>query len=228
MERYLCPHCNVAMLMAESQNYEHKFLDFDLTGRCSPRIVLCKHIVCSNPKCGMSTLSIRVDAGYAKEIFSKRILPPFNCKPIPPCVPDQIGQDYKEACEICELSPKASATLLRRCLQGMIGDFWEVRKRTLADSIQEIKDKVEPDTWEAIESIRKIGNIGAHMEKDIDLIIDVDPEETKILIELVESLFEEWYVNREKRKERNAQIIAIRDQKEAQRKPLQLAQTSTP
>ena len=31
--------------------------------------------------------------------------------------------------------------------------------------------------WQAIDAVRSIGNIGAHMEKDINLIVDVDPEE---------------------------------------------------
>ena len=52
------------------------------------------------------------------------------------------------------------------------------------------------------------------MEKDINLIVDVEPQETKLLIELVESLFDEWYVSREKRRERNRQIIEIGQRKE--------------
>lgn len=37
--------------------------------------------------------------------------------------------------------------------------------------------------------VREIGNIGAHMEADINVIIDVDPDEAQILIDLVELLF---------------------------------------
>lgn len=45
-------------------------------------------------------------------------------------------------------------------------------------------------------------NIGAHMEKDIDIIIDVEPEEAQLLIGLIEQLVDEWYVAREDRKNR--------------------------
>ena len=35
----------------------------------------------------------------------------------------QLMDDYEEACAIVNLSPKASATLSRRCLQGMIAQI---------------------------------------------------------------------------------------------------------
>ena len=72
---------------------------------------------------------------------------------------------------IRDLSPKASATLARRALQGMIRDYWKVSKGRLIDEIDAIKEKVDPITWKAIDAIRRIGNIGAHMEKDINVII---------------------------------------------------------
>ena len=58
-----------------------------------------------------------------------------------------------------------------------------------------------PESVEAIDHVRTIGNIGAHMEKDIDLIIEVDPGEAQALIELIELLFEEWYVAKYEREQ---------------------------
>ncbi len=105
-------------------------------------------------------------------------------------VPEAIRQDYEEACLIRSLSPKASATLSRRCLQGMIRDFHGVkRKHNLKQEIEAIKDKVDLKVWEAIDGVRAIGNIGAHMEQDVNLIIDVEPEEAQKLIKLNELLF---------------------------------------
>ena len=43
---------------------------------------------------------------------------------------------------------------------------------------------------DAIDAVRKIGNIGAHMERDINLIVDIDPNEAAILIGLIELLFQ--------------------------------------
>ena len=72
---------------------------------------------------------------------------------------------------------------------------------------------VQPDTLAAIEQVREIGNIGAHMEADINVIVDVDPEEAQILIDLVELLFEDWYVARDDRMKHLAKIQAIAEEK---------------
>lgn len=71
------------------------------------------------------------------------------------------------------------------------------------------------ESVEAIDHVRKIGNIGAHMEKDIGLIIDIDSEEAQLLIELIETLFDEWYIARKQRTDRLASIAALRASKEA-------------
>lgn len=100
----------------------------------------------------------------------------------------------------------------------MIRDFHGVREGTLAKEIEKIKDKIDPVTWDSIEAVRKIGNIGAHMEKDINVIVDVEPEEAGLLIGLIESLIEDWYIARQQRAERHAAIQALAAQKEAARK----------
>jgi len=146
------------------------------------------------------------------------LIPESSAKVLPDCVPEAIRDDYVEACRIVDASPKASATLARRVLQGMIRDFWKVTKSRLKDEIDAIKDKVDPDTWDGIEAVRKVGNIGAHMEKDIDVIVDVDPGEAEKLIGLVEMLIDDWYVSREKRKQRLTELKELAQQKEDQKK----------
>jgi hypothetical protein len=51
------------------------------------------------------------------------LIPSSSAKTFPNYVPKVILDDYNEACLIRDLSPKASATLSRRCLQGMIRDL---------------------------------------------------------------------------------------------------------
>ncbi len=133
-------------------------------------------------------------------------------------VPEAIRRDYEEACLIRSLSPKASATLSRRCLQGMIRHFHDVKKGRLIDEINAIKGKVDLQVWEAIDGLRKIGNIGAHMEKDVNLIVDVAPEEAQKLIKLNELLFKEWYINREERRKLVQEVADIGEQKQAAKK----------
>jgi hypothetical protein len=105
----------------------------------------------------------------------------------------------------------------------MIRDFRGIREKRLVDEIEALKDKTDTLTWEAIDAVRKIGNIGAHMEKDINVIVDVEPEEAQKLIWLIEVLAKDWYVRRHEREESLKTIVQVKDAKEAakvQSKPL--------
>jgi hypothetical protein len=93
----------------------------------------------------------------------------------------------------------------------MIRDFCNISKNRLGDEIKELRERVDsgrapaavlPDSVEALDDVRNIGNIGAHMEADINAIVDVDPDEAQVLIELIELLFSEWYVATEIRQKR--------------------------
>lgn len=99
----------------------------------------------------------------------------------------------------------------------MIRDFFGVKKNRLIDEIEAIQDKVDPATWAGIDAVRRIGNIGAHMEKDIDLIIDVDSDEAQLLINLIESLIQDWYVVRHERDVRLKSLVNIAAAKDQQR-----------
>ncbi|MCU6453987.1 DUF4145 domain-containing protein [Sphingomonas sp. A2-49] len=161
-------------------------------------------------------------------IANVRFLPRGTSKPQPSYIPRPLVIDYEEACAIRDLSPKASATLVRRCLQGMIRDFCDIKRGTLAQEIKALREAVEGglgpkgvdiDTVEAIDHVRSIGNIGAHMEKDINIIVDVDADEAQMLIDLVEVLFVEWYVARERRNESLKAIKALSLRKADDRNP---------
>ncbi len=103
-------------------------------------------------------------------------------------------------------------------MQGIIRDFWEIKKDKLIQEIIELKGKVDSETWEAIDAVRSIGNIGAHMEKDINLIIDVDAKEASLLIGLIEILFRDWYISRHERQQHLKNIVKIADLKKQSKK----------
>jgi len=150
------------------------------------------------------------------DVWMRPIVP--GIKIFPECIPAAIRRDYEEAYLIRTLSPKASATLSRRCLQGMIRDFYKVRKRNLKLEIEAIKNKVTTKVWQAIDSVRQIGNIGAHMERDINLVIDVEPKEALLLIELNEMLFQSWYIAREDEDQKVQAVIDLAKDKLAAKK----------
>jgi hypothetical protein len=56
------------------------------------------------------------------------------------------------------------------------------------------------------------------MEKDIDLIIEVDPKEAELLINLIEMLFEEWYIKKRERELKLNSIVEIAQNKTDQKK----------
>jgi hypothetical protein len=208
---WTCPFCNRDATIV-NDNYSVGSHNFNHGNKHSHQRLTSRVVVCPNPQCGEYTLKAELygneqeASNEPKEVW--QLIPAAEMKEFPDYIPAAIISDYKEACLIRNLSPKASATLSRRCLQGIIRDFWGVKKGRLVDEIEAIQEKVEPTTWSAIDAVRKIGNIGAHMEKDINLIIDVDPEEASLLIRLIEMLINDWYIIKHEREQQMAMIIA--------------------
>jgi hypothetical protein len=197
---------------------------FDKSNCQGPCLLSSYFNVCPNPICKKFTLFLSLERlerdqlGNWKrlgQIHSWNLLPRSKAQTFPNYVPKAVIDDYDEACLIKDLSPKASATLSRRCLQGIIRDFWKVKPGRLVDEIAAIQTKIDPLTWRAIEAVRKVGNIGAHMEKDIDLIVDVEPQEAELLIGLIEVLIKDWYIATENRKSHLNALIGVAAQKDA-------------
>jgi len=219
-----CPHCNHHATITDSNYRETKF-GLSLENADGPKLLHSFYIVCPNEECKKFTLTsvlfdckygfIQGDLKYYDLVVKKRwrLVPNSFAKVFPTYIPESIIQDYEEACSIIEESPKASATLSRRCLQGMIRDFWHVNGTTLYKEIESIKDKIDALTWQSIDATRKIGNIGAHMEKDINLIIEVEPKEAFALIKLIEILIKDWYINKHERELMLKEIVNTGEKK---------------
>jgi hypothetical protein len=221
-----CPFCGHHSTIG-TDNTTGDSGSFDDGNKYGRRHVSWVAVSCPNPRCREYTFrvwirnidptSTSIRAGKETQHFWQ-LVPAAEMKVLPDYVPAPIVADYKEACLIANLSPKASATLARRCLQGMIRNFWEVKPGRLVDEIKAIENRVDADAWRAIEAVRSVGNIGAHMEADINVIVDVEPEEAKLLIGLIETLVEEWYVAQHERKSRFARLAEIAAEKLAARK----------
>ena len=217
-----CPHCQ-HHFTPTSRDENRQTINFttpDYTGKCKQGELI--HIICPNEKCKKTIMFLVLEYNhnghFQDDFYSKMIYPDKIIKKYPDYIPYQIREDYEEACKIAELSPKASATLARRCLQGIIRDFYGITKPRLCDEVNAIQEKVDAELFNAINAVRMIGNIGAHMEKDVNLIVDIEPEEAHQLIKLIELLFEETYIRREDRKQRLQAIKQINEDKQAQRK----------
>ncbi len=229
---FTCPYCNHPTTITDP-NYFESWEKIDIAKSSLGDVgFYIQAITCPNTKC--SKLWLRAElcktyyssssGGYAKStvIQSWQLLPESEAKVLPDYIPQQIQQDYYEACRIRDLSPKASATLARRCLQGMIRDFWGIKKARLKDEIDDLEEKVDSDIWASIDAVRSVGNIGAHMEKDIDVIVAVEPGEAQLLIGLIEQLVDDWYVALESRRKRTEELKKLVAEKEAQKNGTQI------
>lgn len=251
---WTCPHCNTTQTVTKERF--HKTTSFlGLQHQSDGKLALeSTSIGCANPECERTSLRARIGETWYENgswkisildsdesiRFSQMLIPQGSAKPQPEYVPQPLREDYYEACLIRDLSPKASATLTRRCLQGMIRDFAKIAKGTLNKEIEALKATVADgsadraisiESVEAIDHVRGIGNIGAHMEKDINLIIEVDAGEAQALIGLVELLFEEWYGSRHRRQARLQEIESIagaKKQAKAGGEPLAIEPTEAP
>ncbi|MBI3500424.1 MAG: DUF4145 domain-containing protein [Bacteroidetes bacterium] len=224
---WTCPYCDKKTTI-NRDNFSATENAMTIDNSEGYRLIRNEWIVCPNEECKKITLTAVLHSYKYNNALNRwekpdrlkhwRLLPGSFAKVFPDYIPVAIKNDYEEASAILELSPKASATLSRRCLQGIIRDFWRVSKARLVDEINAIEEKVDPLTWKSIDSVRKVGNIGAHMEKDINLIIDVEPKEAQLLLELIELLFEEWYIHRHERELKLKAIVGLAEKKEEQKK----------
>jgi len=223
---WTCPFCNRGATITESSLHT-SMTKMHIKNAQGEVALLSWFVVCPNANCKRFSLRVALHKDkwtqgswqVAEEISHWQLIPSSKAMSFPDYIPKAVLDDYNEACQIVDLSPKASATLSRRCMQGILRDFWSVKPGRLVDEIGQVRDKVEPLTWDAIEAVREIGNIGAHMEKEIDLIVDVEPHEAQLLIGLIETLIKDWYISREERRKRLELLRQTAQDKQSARVP---------
>lgn len=236
---WTCPFCDKPQIVTESNFWRTAMLAEVGPSKVGDTGVIITAIRCLSKECNETAISVqwktwiysnanaRWSMGTLLDEWSLR--PTSSAIPQPDYIPEAIKQDYYEACAIKDLSPKASTTLIRRCLQGMIRDFCKITRGRLFDEIKELRKQVDagnaprgvsPESVDAIDDVRGIGNIGAHMEADVNVIVDVDPDEAELLIKLAEMLLKDWYVEQHNREEQFKQLAKTAAQKKADKKAL--------
>lgn len=121
--------------------------------------------------------------------------------PAPKAVPRQYSEDYSEACLVLGDSPKASAALSRRCLQHVLREAAKVKKTDLSKEIQEVLDRnmLPSHLAQGVDAVRHIGNFAAHTTKSTTTgeIISVEPGEAEWNLDVLEGLFDFFFVQPE-------------------------------
>ena len=110
-------------------------------------------------------------------------------------IPKNISNDFNEACLVEPLSSKASSALARRCLQNILHEKG-ISKRNLSEEIDEAMKNLPSHLSEAIDAVRNIGNFATHPIKSTNTgeIIEVEEGETEWILDVLEQLFDFYYV----------------------------------
>jgi len=130
--------------------------------------------------------------------------------PAAPEVPEKLAKDYNEARTILDFSPKASAALARRCLQNLIREHLGIQERDLTSEIQKLlaQGNLPSHLSDNIDAIRHIGNFAAHPIKDQQstMITEVEPGEAEWILDVLEGLFDFFFVQPENMKKKRAAL----------------------
>lgn len=196
-----CPHCAVEI----HDHSEEEFLEDDVQGNHVGWAIF--HQLC--PSCDALILFLghgEYDPQTAVLMTDEGktlIFPRGGARPCPVEVPDHLAEDFKEACLVLVDSPKASAALSRRCLQGVLRDKG-FNQHNLYDQIQAVLDggTLPSHLSDSIDAIRKIGNLAAHEKKNMNTgeILPVEPGEAEWTLDVLEDLFDFYYVQPAKTK----------------------------
>ena len=224
MSGFQCPYCSMIMAISADTTSTQYPSFLSCTGYRQQSLGIrefddsCLRITFHRcPHCGHFSISASGVGNAVKDIHVQ-IKPTSNAKHFPEYIPISLRQDYEEAYAIVSLSQTATYNQSRCRLQGMIRDFWNIKEPNLAKAITQLEGKIPVQQWKVIDGVRRIGNIGAHMEKDINLIVDIDPSEAEKLLKLIEHLFEQWYINRHEEECLYNDIVDIDESKQSSRR----------
>ena len=123
-------------------------------------------------------------------------------------MPQTLKDDYLEACDVLEISPKASAVLSRRVLQGVLKEQGHDSRslyQQIDDVLEEKGEKALPTSIkDTIHFVRKFGNFSAHpiTEETTLQVVDIEDGEAEWCLQIIEALFTHYYVESDRLKER--------------------------
>jgi hypothetical protein len=200
-----CPHCQVAIHKSLSST---QIVDEPVVKMSRPphtvlaprRIWQAAHQRC--PECHGSIVflieTIVQDVGVQGSSEEIAVYPRPRARHVPAEVPDPYRRDFTESSLVLADSEKASAALSRRCLQTLLRDMAGVKHADLSNEIDEFirGGKAPSDVEEGLHAVRNIGNFAAHpiKSKSTGTILDVKPGEAERNLDVLERLFDYFFV----------------------------------
>ena len=182
-----CPHCRTSF--HDAWDWNNLTLHGTGTG--------WRYYIVHCPECREFTIQLSQGEGQRRQVI------PLGSSraPTPTDVPLNIATDYEEACTVLPFSPKASAALSRRSLQSILRAHG-YQSGSLAAEIELLLNEPDPkkaipqSLVDTVDLIRNFGNFSAHPITDQTTlqIIDIEPEEAETCLEIIEEMFEHFYV----------------------------------
>lgn len=216
----VCPYCALRIHFNYDYPEEHSYTNSDpndpnkiysfYIGHCPSceRVLVIKRNghKAKTGKAGEGT--IEEDESSTDIIFPKTAIR----QPLPADVPIQYVEDYNEAALLVGLSPKASAALSRRAPQRLLHEHLYIKEKNLDQEIKKLLDTGNVPSYiaEAVDAIRTVGNFAAHPIKNerTGEIADVEPGEAEWLLEVLEGLYDHYFVKPAQLKARRAALDA--------------------
>lgn len=193
-----CPHCKVGIAeqfkSSQIANYPQTILKDNLV--VPPVTWVAQYQRC--PECHEVLIMLDVSGPGGMSRFWGYPSAANAARDIPAQVTAPYRDDFREACLVLPISAKASAALSRRCLQAVLRDKAGTKKKDLFDQIEEVSAPgiLPSHIVEDLHAVRNIGNFAAHPMKSTNTgeIIEVEPGEAEWNLDVLESLFDFYFV----------------------------------
>lgn len=215
----LCPYCRTEFFEHWSTTYLEKHGSPVMKGGAYDGRALSLEVnLTTCPKCRGATANLKLDGPALNDphFATVRVIPRSGPFPTAPAdVPGSIADDYAEANEVLPISPKASAALSRRCLQAILAREGYAN-RDLVKQIEAVLSETDASKSlpsairDNIDAIRNFGNFSAHPITDQTTlqVVDVEEGEAEWCLQLLQDLFDYYYVAPARAVEKRAALSA--------------------
>ena len=204
----LCPFCKkvVRFVKPDALNMGNKTFTSFCGAKIGPRssftlgISKCpscnEHIVTKTDY--RHRYDIMPDLDLSSGGISQVIYPTGVVRKAPPEVPEEIARDFEMASKVLSITEDASAALGRRCLDKLLEK--EGYKGELASKIDVVVKDIPKIYAEDLDGVRKIGDLD-HCEVKSRVpgtIVPAGPGEAESILDVLELLFDHFYVQKKK------------------------------
>jgi len=198
-----CPHCRISVRFEPVRiaSGGSKYGNIDPLQYISPSNHYIEVRSAACPACGRIILVAQAlkESEQRTVRIETQLFPDTGNRPVPAEVDreaPQLATDFREAVSVFPKSKKASAALARRCLQFILSTKGGAHYKDLAKQIDEVLPSLPSGLADNVDAIRQVGNFAAHPMKSerSGELIDVEDGEAEWLLDVLEELFEYFFV----------------------------------